>query len=480
MKHSMTLRLAAAAGAFLLITSLAGCRNTGRDPAPAPLQPEYHTPNKRPSYTLTEDTTDYREFALAVFEKLEASPAESFQYDVTEEGGIRLTAYTGKGGAVILPDTIEGKPVTTLGQGLFRDSEILTALSIPQSVTNIEEDLLTGCRTVKVLRTPQLGPTREADGYLAYFFGADTPKGMGFKVSSSLDTVILTDAATALSNEAFLDCSRLRMVLLPDTLTTIGDFSFFGCSQLHFVPLPAALKTVGRYAFANCTSLVQMHIGTNVSTIGLGALMGCQSLQQLSLPFLGESREAKMSSLGHVFGAEAYTHNAGYVPKSLCRVTLTEGGVPDYAFYGCKEIAEVILPATCEYIGIRAFYGCQNLRGITFPDSLRSIGELAFAHCTGMSAVAFNQGLSGMGIQAFYDCYNLTEIALPDSLTSLPASAFAECRCLTTLSLGDGLTSIGAQAFRNCSSLTTVNGAKPSLQIAQGNEYLAQLLTQPE
>ena len=212
-----------------------------------------------------------------------------------------------------------------------------------------------------------------------------------------------------------------------------------------------------------------MHIGTNVSTIGLGALMGCQSLQQLSLPFLGESREAKMSSLGHVFGAEAYTHNAGYVPKSLCRVTLTEGGVPDYAFYGCKEIAEVILPATCEYIGIR-----------TFPDSLRSIGELAFAHCTGMSAVAFNQGLSGIGIQAFYDCYNLTEIALPDSLTSLPASAFAECRCLTTLTLGKGLTSIGAQAFRNCSSLTTVNGAKPSLQIAQGNEYLAQLLTQPE
>jgi hypothetical protein len=97
-----------------------------------------------------------------------------------------------------------------------------------------------------------------------------------------------------------------------------------------------------------------------------------------------------------------------------------------------------------------------------------------------MNTVSFNQGLTDIGIQAFYDCYNLTEITLPNSMTSLPASAFAECRCLTTLTLGEGLTSIGAQAFRNCSSLTTVNGAPPSLQIAQGNEYLARLLNQPE
>ncbi len=477
MKPSIFLRFSAASAALLLLVSLTGCRDAGRDSVEQPPQAEYHTPNTLPSYTLAEDTTDYRAMALATFESVTPSPATDFAYE-TIEGGIRLTAYTGKGGAVILPDAIEGKPVTTLGEGLFRDSEIITALSIPESVTNIETDLLTGCRTIKVLRTPQLGVTRKDDGYLAYFFGADTPRGMGFKVPSSLDTVILTDPVTTVSGEAFLDCSRLRMALLPDTLTAIGDFAFFGCSQLHFVPLPDALTTIGCYAFANCTSLIQVHIGSGVSRVGLGALMGCQSLQQLTLPFLGESRDAKTASLGHLFGAEAYTHNAGYLPKSLCRVTLTEGNVPDYAFYGCKGIAEVILPATCERIGIRAFYGCENLRSFTCPNSLRSIGELAFAHCTGMSTLILNPGLTDMGIQAFYDCYNLTELALPDSLTSLPASAFADCRCLMTLTLGQGLVSIGAQAFRNCSSLTTVNGATPTLQISQGNGHLTRILGQ--
>lgn len=458
---------------LLSLCSLAACRNN-TPPAQTPSdQPtETYEPYVLPEPTFTEDSTDYRALALAPFENVEIAPATDFTYELTDSGTVRLTAYTGEGGVVILPAAIDGKVVTTLGEGLFKDSETLTALSIPACVSDIGPDLLTGCRTIRVLRTPQLSATRGETGYLAYFFGADTAQGMGFKVSSSLDTVILQDTVTEISDLAFMDCSRLRMVLLPDTLTSIGNFAFSGCSQLHFVPLPASLKTVGDYAFENCKALISVSLGSAVERIGLGAYMGCTSLEHITLSFIGESRESESRHLGYIFGAEAYTWNTGYVPEKLAKVTLTEGNVPDYAFYECDRLALVELPDGCESIGVRAFFGCDVLRRISFPETLKSVGELAFAHCTVLGEVEFNYGLQTIGLQAFFDCYSLTEITLPDSLTSLPNSAFADCRCLRSVALGKSMSTIGDMAFRNCSSLEVANGGTSDMTVGLGNSAL--------
>jgi hypothetical protein len=463
-----------------MVLSLCACRSDEPTPPQAEDDPSIKTyePYVMSPPTFTEDTNDYRAMALAVFEGVDASPADHFQYEVTNDGSIRLTAYTGVGGAVILPDTIEGKPVTTLGEGVFKDSESLTALSIPESVTKIEKDLLTGCRTIKVLRTPQLGATRAPeDGFLAYFFGADTYEGMGFKVPSSLDTVILHDTVTTIAKGAFIDCSRLRMVLLPDTLTDIQNFAFFNCAQLHFLPLPDALKTVGDYALSGCKGLISLSFPSSVTRIGLGALMGCTSLEQVTLPFMGESRESQSQHLGFIFGAEAYTFNTGYVPESLKKVTLTEGNVPDYAFYECDRLALVTLPESCTRIGVRAFYGCDVLREMICPAALRTIGDMAFAHCVVLGKVALNEGLTNIGLQAFYDCFSLLEITLPDSLTTLPASAFAECKCLKTVTLGANMMSIGKNAFYHCYSLETATGGMTDMTVAEGNGALTRLVS---
>lgn len=467
----------------ILLTLLSGCRSDEQTPQVPEDDPSLKTyePYVMSPPTFTEDDTDYRAMALSVFENVVPAPAESFQYEVTEDGTVRLTAYTGEGGTVIVPDTIDGKSVTTLGEGLFKDSESLTALSIPESVTSIEKDLLTGCRTIQVLRTPQLGATRAPeDGFLAYFFGADTYEGMGFKVPSSLDTVILHDTVTAIAKGAFLDCSRLRMVLLPDSLTEIEGFAFFDCAQLHFIPLPDTLKTVGDYAFGGCKALISVSFPASVTRIGLGALMGCTATEQVTLPFIGEGRESENGHLGYIFGAEAYTFNTGHVPQSLKKVTLTEGDVPDYAFYECDRLALVTLPNGCERIGVRAFYGCDVLREIVFPASLRTVGDMAFAHCVVLGKVELNEGLTTLGLQAFYDCYSLVDVTLPDSLTTLPNSAFAECKCLKTVTLGANMSEIGKNAFYHCYSLQTVTGGKAGMTVAEGNEMLTRLTaTQP-
>ena len=50
---------------------------------------------------------------------------------------VAITGYTGSGGDVILPDTINGLPVTNLGDYAFTYCTSLTSVTIPNSVTNI-------------------------------------------------------------------------------------------------------------------------------------------------------------------------------------------------------------------------------------------------------------------------------------------------------------------------------------------------------
>ena len=59
-----------------------------------------------------------------------------FNYTINN-GTITITGYTGPGGAVTIPDTINGLPVTSIGDCAFYNCTSLTSVTIPNSVTSI-------------------------------------------------------------------------------------------------------------------------------------------------------------------------------------------------------------------------------------------------------------------------------------------------------------------------------------------------------
>jgi hypothetical protein len=81
-------------------------------------------------------------------------------------------------------------------------------------------------------------------------------------------------------------------------------------------------------------------------------------------------------------------------------------------------------------IGDSAFYRCRKLADIVIPASVQSLGAYAFAECTSLPSIIIPEGVASISKYAFQACSNLTSIEIPASMTSIGYSAFASCSSL--------------------------------------------------
>ena len=77
------------------------------------------------------------------------------QFEYTADNGtITITGYTGPGGAVTIPDTIDGLPVTSIGEWAFSCCNGLTSVTIPNSVTSIGDAAFQYCTSLTSVTIP--------------------------------------------------------------------------------------------------------------------------------------------------------------------------------------------------------------------------------------------------------------------------------------------------------------------------------------
>ena len=147
---------------------------------------------------------------------LAATAQQSGDFTYSSDGStITITGYTGPGGAVTIPATITGLPVTTIGDHAFASSG-LTSVTIPGSVTTIGDD--------------------------AFAF-------------SGLTSVTIPGSVTSIAGGAFFECSSLTNVTISNGLASIGNAAFHTCFYLTSVTIPNTVTNIGSYAFYYCIRL---------------------------------------------------------------------------------------------------------------------------------------------------------------------------------------------------------------------------------
>ena len=124
--------------------------------------------------------------------------------------------------------------------------------------------------------------------------------------------------------------------------------------------------------------------------------------------------------------------------------TLTE--IANSAFRE-TPITEIIIPASVKIIQGSAFYGCKNLANVVFEGD--SMDELhgCFQKCTSLKSFIFPRRVGLMSYDMFEDCTSLTDVTLPENLKEIYQSMFSGCRKLTKLDVPSGVTKVGSHAF---------------------------------
>lgn len=345
----------------------------------------------------------------------ESTASEDFEYtDV--DGGVSITKYTGSDTDVVIPSTIGGKDVKTIGQAAFAGSKTLVSVVIPDGVTEIGQYAFSACSKLKSVT---MSNTLIKIG------------DYSFNECTNLVGIGIPSSVTTIGNRAFTGCTRLRNVELPSNLETLGEYAFYDCDILG-VTVPDTIKTIGANVFTGCDNLYTAVLPEGLTSIPYGMFSSCPKLEQVNIP-------STVKSIGQS------------------------------AFSGCYNLKEIYLPDELEKIGNFAFYVCTSLETIDIPKTVTSIGPGAFSNCTSLDNVVLPQGLTELGTEAFRYCKSLTSIVVPKNITHIYSDTFQGCESLTSVKLYQGVTNIGGNAFQGCTNLKEIYMPKTIVKIGDSS-----------
>jgi BspA type Leucine rich repeat region (6 copies) len=395
---------------------------------------------------------------------------------------ITITAYTGPGGAVVIPAEINGYAVTDIGGYAFAYSTNLTSITIPGSVTNVGNFAFEAC---------------------------------------GLTSVSISNGVITIGEGAFEYCSDLTSITIPGSVTNIGDDAFADCTNLTSAYFEGNAPPDDGTVFSGDPDAVVYY---EAGTTGWGPTFGGAPTEETTpaSDFGYQVYDGSITITGYygprgpivipsVINGYTVTGIAGNGPNSMfaraTSVTMpnTVTSIGEYAFFNCQSLTNVIIGDGVTSIGQSAFANCSSLTAVTIPNSVTNIGGDAFIFCSRLPNIVIPGSVSSIGADAFFHCGSLTDISVdatnpfysslngvlfdkaPDTLIEYPSGltgpyaipnnvtnfgqAFSACSGLTDLVIPGSVTSsIDGGAFYACTSLTniSVDSANPSYSSLNG------------
>ena len=346
-----------------------------------------------------------------------------YTYTVTNGKATIIAVDSSISGDVVIPSTLGGYSVTTIGDSAFDYCDILTSITIPDSVTTIGAYAFAECDSLTSIFVDADNPAYSSDSRGALFDKNKTIL-IQYPIGNTNSSYSIPNSVTTIGDDAFCYCDILTSITIPDSVTTIGDEAFFDCYRLTSVTIGDSVTTIGDDAFCYCYSLTSVTIPDSVTTIGEGAFSGCDSLTSI---FVDADNPAYSSdSRGALFDKNKTilvqypigNANKSYtIPDSI--VTIDKN-----AFSGCTILTSVIIGNNVTTIGFEAFASCESLTSVTIPDSVTIIETWAFSDCHSLTSVTIGSSVKTIGSGAFCGCDSLTSVTISDSVTTIKNQAF--------------------------------------------------------
>lgn len=118
---------------------------------------------------------------------------------------------------VVIPDSVEGLPVTSIGRSVFYESRYTESIHLPSHLRNI--------------------------------------RFCAFYKANHIQTVHIPASVRIVEESAFGDCANLKSVLIENGCTHIGYRAFSNCKSLESITIPPSVQQIDNEVFLNCKKL---------------------------------------------------------------------------------------------------------------------------------------------------------------------------------------------------------------------------------
>ncbi len=297
---------------------------------------------------------------------------------------------------VVIPDS-----VTTVERYAFAYCSSLETMCIPNTVTSLDAYALEQCSSLKSitcsiehLSSPYL-PALET----AVLTGGTKLPGSIFYNCENIKNVTLPDTLTTIDEYALSNCDKITSLRIPASVTSIASNAFYKCTALESIyvdsleawlnisfsssanPLcyaknlyvggelltelviPEEVTEIGSYAFESYKALTSVTLHGNMS-VGYRAFYNCDSIEKVNTSSLSDWLTVKFSSI---------ESNPLYYSGTL--------------YVGDEILTNIVIPEDITAIGSYAFAGIKSVETVYIPETVTSFGSQMFEYATGIEEI---------------------------------------------------------------------------------------------
>lgn len=435
-----------------------------------------------------------------------------YTFLLTGDGSVRITGCKGHDACLVIPDTLDGHPVSAIdmeafagdtvlesvtvpegvawiGYRAFADCTSLTEVTLPDSIEGIDYYAFRGCGSLARLTAPEAIPHVGGEAFagcpaLADDRGFIIVGGQLNSYAGPGGDVVIPDGVTSVGYCAFYSADTVTGVTIPDSVTLIDDGAFFQCTRLTRINIPDGAVLRGN-PFESCWALREIGVSPDHPALLFenGALIERDGMKLLSCCCGLSAGRCEVPRGVKVIGEQAFRQcgadtvilpdtvtaieSRAFLMSGLREITIPAGvtAIRDNVFDSCSRLRAIhVDPGNPVYAGIDgmlvdkstmtvlSYPPALDTEVLVIPEGIRAISSYAFTEC-GLRSVVIPDTVSSIGYGAFRGCTRLTGVTFPAGITEIPGQAFLYCSDLRSVTVPDSVTRIGDSAFEGCAAL---------------------------